>query len=101
MALVTRRDIYNLDTRIRCRTDLPSCRLLSLILGRPIPATSGQRLAHESGIHQDGMLKNRETYEIMTPESIGRTATDLVGKHSGPGCRTQQTGKPWLSPRRR
>ena len=40
--------------------------------------------AHESGIHQDGMLKNRETYEIMTPQSIGRKSTDLViGKHSG------------------
>lgn len=88
MALATRRDIYNLDTGIRCEQIFPSCRLLSLIIGRPIPATKaivgGNAFAHESGIHQDGMLKNPETYEIMTPESIGRTATDLViGKHSG------------------
>lgn len=62
--------------------------MLSMIIGQPIPANKaivgGNAFAHESGIHQDGMLKNRETYEIMTPQSIGRTSTDLViGKHSG------------------
>ena len=66
----------------------PACRLLSLIIGRPIAANKAivgsNAFAHESGIHQDGMLKNRETYEIMTPQSIGRKSTDLViGKHSG------------------
>ncbi len=59
-----------------------------MIIGKPIPANKaiigGNAFAHESGIHQDGMLKNRETYEIMTPQSIGRTSSDIViGKHSG------------------
>ncbi len=88
MALRTRRDLYGLETGVRSDQLFPSCRVLSMILGRPIPATKavvgGNAFAHESGIHQDGMLKHRETYEIMTPESIGRTASDLViGKHSG------------------
>ena len=88
MALRTRHDVYNLHCNILAEQLYPSCRLLSVILGRPIPPTKaivgGNAFAHESGIHQDGMLKNRETYEIMTPESIGRTASDLViGKHSG------------------
>lgn len=88
MALHTRKDYYGLETGIRSEQLFPSCRLLSVILGRPIPqnkaVVGANAFAHESGIHQDGMLKHRETYEIMTPESIGRTATDLViGKHSG------------------
>lgn len=89
MALRTRADYYGgLDTGIQSDQLFPACRLLSLIIGRPIPANKavvgGNAFAHESGIHQDGMLKNRETYEIMTPQSIGRISTDLViGKHSG------------------
>ncbi len=88
MALRTRQDLYKLECNIKAEQIYPSCRLLSTILGRPIPPTKaivgGNAFAHESGIHQDGMLKNRETYEIMTPESIGRSATDIViGKHSG------------------
>ncbi|MEG2004859.1 MAG: 2-isopropylmalate synthase, partial [Bilophila sp.] len=89
MALRTRADYYGgLETNIQSEQLFPSCRLLSLIIGRPIPpnkaVVGGNAFAHESGIHQDGMLKNRETYEIMTPQSIGRIATDLViGKHSG------------------
>jgi len=88
MALRVRRDIFQVDTRIRSEQLYPSCRMLSMIIGQPIPANKaivgGNAFAHESGIHQDGMLKHRETYEIMTPQSIGRTSSDLViGKHSG------------------
>ncbi len=88
MALKVRKDIFGLDTNINTEQLFPSCRLLSMIIGQPIPANKaiigGNAFAHESGIHQDGMLKNRETYEIMTPQSIGRLGSDLViGKHSG------------------
>lgn len=88
MALKVRKDIFGLETNIKTEQLFPSCRLLSMIIGQPIPANKaiigGNAFAHESGIHQDGMLKNRETYEIMTPHSIGRQSSDLViGKHSG------------------
>ena len=89
MALRTRKDIYGgIDTGIVSEQLYPSCRLLAHIIGRPISATKpvvgGNAFAHEAGIHQDGMLKNRQTYEILTPESVGRKQTDLViGKHSG------------------
>jgi 2-isopropylmalate synthase len=88
MALNVRKDVYNLTTTIKTEQLFPSCRLLSLIIGRPIPANKAvigaNAFAHESGIHQDGMLKHRSTYEIMTPESIGRSGTEMVlGKHSG------------------
>lgn len=88
MAMHTRRDFYGFDTGITTEQLFPACRLVSMIIGQPTPANKAivgaNAFAHESGIHQDGMLKHRETYEIMTPESIGRTSTDLVlGKHSG------------------
>lgn len=88
MALRVRAGYYNFENNIRTEQLFPACRLLSMIIGQSIPANKavvgGNAFAHESGIHQDGMLKNRETYEIMTPQSVGRTQTDLVlGKHSG------------------
>jgi 2-isopropylmalate synthase len=88
MALNVRRDVYGLSTAIKTEQLFPSCRLLSMIIGRPIPANKAvvgaNAFAHESGIHQDGMLKHRSTYEIMTPESIGRSGSEMVlGKHSG------------------
>ncbi len=88
MALNVRKDVYNLTTTIKTEQLFPSCRLLSMVIGRPIPANKAvvgsNAFAHESGIHQDGMLKHRSTYEIMTPESIGRSGTEMVlGKHSG------------------
>lgn len=88
MALNVRKDLFHLETNIVKEQLFPACRLLSMIIGKPIPANKavigGNAFAHESGIHQDGMLKNRETYEIMTPQSIGRTSSDIViGKHSG------------------
>ncbi|MFW5730433.1 MAG: 2-isopropylmalate synthase [Desulfonatronovibrionaceae bacterium] len=88
MALNVRQDYYNLQTRVETTQIYPSCRLLSMIIGQPIPPykaiTGTNAFAHESGIHQDGMLKNRQTYEIMTPDSIGKSSSDIViGKHSG------------------
>ncbi len=88
MALRVRKDYYGFENNINTEQLYPACRLLSMTIGVPIPPNKaiigGNAFAHESGIHQDGMLKNRETYEIMTPESVGRTTSDLVlGKHSG------------------
>ncbi|MCR4665889.1 MAG: 2-isopropylmalate synthase [Desulfovibrio sp.] len=88
MALTVRKDLYGLTHGIESEQLYPSCRLLSMIIGQPIPLNKSivgaNAFAHESGIHQDGMLKNRETYEIMTPQSVGRKETHLIiGKHSG------------------
>ncbi|MBG0776037.1 MAG: 2-isopropylmalate synthase [Desulfovibrionaceae bacterium] len=88
MNLYTRQSYYDLDCGVRTEQLFPTCRLLSMIIGQPIPPykaiTGANAFAHESGIHQDGVLKDRRTYEIMTPESVGRTETELVlGKHSG------------------
>lgn len=88
MNLRVRHDYLGLDHNIVTEQLYPSCRLLSMTIGQPIPnnkaIVGANAFAHESGIHQDGMLKNRETYEIMTPQSVGRTESNLViGKHSG------------------
>ncbi len=88
MALNVRKDFYNLETNVITEQIYPSNRLLSMIIGQPIPPykpiIGGNAFAHESGIHQAGMLKNRQTYEIMTPASIGKAGSDIViGKHSG------------------
>ncbi len=89
MALRTRRDFYDgVDTRIDSKQLVNSSRLVTHVTGmmvQPNKAIVGvNAFAHEAGIHQDGMLKNRETYEIMTPESVGWEQTRLVlGKHSG------------------
>ncbi len=88
MSLRVRKDYYNFENNIVTEQLYPACRLLSMTIGLHIPPNKaiigGNAFAHESGIHQDGMLKNRETYEIMTPESVGRAASELVlGKHSG------------------
>jgi len=77
-----------LDTRVRTTEIYPSSRLLSSIIGigvQPNKAIVGDNaFAHEAGIHQDGVLKAPITYEIMTPQSIGRPSNELVlGKHSG------------------
>ncbi len=89
MAMKTRRDVFaGLDTRVRTTEIYPSSRLLSSIIGigvQPNKAVVGDNaFAHEAGIHQDGVLKAPITYEIMTPQSIGRPSNELVlGKHSG------------------
>jgi 2-isopropylmalate synthase len=88
MALRTRRDIFNADTKIRTEEIMRSSRLVTKITGisvQPNKAIVGANaFAHESGIHQDGLLKEKSTYEIIRPESIGLYSTKLVmGKHSG------------------
>ncbi len=88
MALYVRRDVLNVETNIQTKYLYPTSRLLSHIVGFPIArnkAVVGENaFAHEAGIHQDGMLKNRETYEIMTPEVVGRSESKIVlGRHSG------------------
>lgn len=88
MALHTRKDYYGVETSINTEQLFPSCRRLASTIGQPISPykaiVGANAFAHESGIHQDGMIKNRQTYEIMTPESIGKKGTSIViGKHSG------------------
>ncbi len=88
MALRTRRDIFQADTRIRTEEIVRSSKLVTKITGisvQPNKAIVGANaFAHESGIHQDGLLKEKSTYEIIRPESIGLRAAKLVmGKHSG------------------
>jgi 2-isopropylmalate synthase len=88
MALRTRPDAVPARNAIVTEKILRTSRMLATITGfdvQPNKAIVGRNaFAHESGIHQDGMLKNAQTYEIMTPESVGWTKTNLVmGKHSG------------------
>jgi 2-isopropylmalate synthase len=88
MSLRTRHDSLSLINGIVTERILRTSKLLATITGfdvQPNKAVVGRNaFAHESGIHQDGMLKNAQTYEIMTPESVGWTKSSLVmGKHSG------------------
>src|SRR5438093_5949913 len=88
MAVRTRSDYFGVQTAINTKRLLPSSRLVSHITGIQVQrnkAIVGQNaFAHEAGIHQDGMLKERSTYEIMRPEDVGVPRTELVlGKHSG------------------
>ena len=88
MAMRTRRDIFRVDTRIVSQKLVPTSRLVSKVTGLKVPrnkAIVGQNaFAHESGVHQDGVLKERATYEIMSAESVGFVKNELVlGKHSG------------------
>jgi len=89
MALRTRPEAFgNVSTRIRTQEFLPTSQLVSQLTGIPVQpnkaVVGANAFAHEAGIHQDGMLKNRLTYEIMTPQSVGWSDTKLVlGKHSG------------------
>jgi 2-isopropylmalate synthase len=88
MALRTRSDFFHADTGVNTRRLVPTSRLVANITGIQVQrnkAIVGQNaFAHEAGIHQDGMLKERTTYEIMRPEDVGFSMSDLVlGKHSG------------------
>lgn len=88
MALSTRENLLGLETGLNKKELGPTCRLVSRLSGLSIPhnkAITGQNaFRHESGIHQDGVLKNRATYEIMDPASIGiYSDTITMGKHSG------------------
>ncbi|WP_029148140.1 2-isopropylmalate synthase [Methylophilus sp. 5] len=88
MAIKTRSDIFNLTTRIDTTQIVPSSKLVSTITGYPVQPNKAivgaNAFAHESGIHQDGVLKHRETYEIMRAEDVGWGANKLtLGKLSG------------------
>jgi 2-isopropylmalate synthase len=88
MALKTRADFFKIGTRIDATKIYPTSRMVSTLTGLIVQrnkAIVGQNaFAHESGIHQDGVLKYRETYEIMDPATVGIPANSLVlGKHSG------------------
>ncbi|MGI9535369.1 MAG: 2-isopropylmalate synthase [Thermodesulfobacteriota bacterium] len=88
MALQTRNDIHPFDTGINTENIYPTSRLVSQVTGvnvQPNKAIVGANaFAHEAGIHQDGVLKHRITYEIMQPEEVGIPSNKIVlGKHSG------------------
>ncbi|HKQ30882.1 MAG TPA: 2-isopropylmalate synthase, partial [Burkholderiales bacterium] len=88
MAVRTRRDIFSCDSRIDTTQIVPASRLVSGITGFPVQPNKAivgaNAFAHESGIHQDGVIKKRETYEIMRAEDVGWSANRMVlGKHSG------------------
>ncbi|WP_375279777.1 2-isopropylmalate synthase [Pseudooctadecabacter sp.] len=88
MALRVRHDIMPYDTRIDTTKIMNISRRVATVSGFPVQfnkAIVGKNaFAHESGIHQDGMLKNRETFEVMKPEDVGLSGTSLpLGKHSG------------------
>ncbi len=88
MNLKTRKDFYNADTKINTKEIIRTSRLITRVTGMPVQPNKAivgaNAFAHESGIHQDGLLKEKMTYEIMCPEHIGLQKTELVlGKHSG------------------
>ena len=88
MTLHTRKDRYGFETGIDTTQIMRASRLIQTVTGQKVQVNKAivgaNAFAHESGIHQDGMLKNAQTYEIMTPESVGLSKSNLVmGKHSG------------------
>lgn len=88
MGVRTRSDLFNVTTNINTEIIVPTSRMVSTITGFPVQPNKAivgaNAFAHESGIHQDGVLKHRETYEIMRAEDVGWGANKMVmGKHSG------------------
>ncbi len=88
MTLKVRNDAFHADTNVDTTKLYPASRLLATLTGQPTPRNKAivgrNAFAHESGIHQHGVLKNRETYEIMRAEDVGVSRDNLVlGKHSG------------------
>ncbi len=88
MTLRTRKDFYDLETGIKTTEIYKTSKLLEQITGQRVQSNKAivgrNAFAHESGIHQHGMLAHKETYEILTPESVGVEKTEIVlGKHSG------------------
>lgn len=89
MAIKTRQDVFpNVQTNVVSEQIYPSSQLLSQITGIPVPinkpVVGDNAFAHEAGIHQDGVLKYKLTYEIMQPQTVGLDSNRLVlGKHSG------------------
>ena len=98
MAVRTRRDFFPCDTRVDATQIVPASKLVSAITGFPVQPNKAivgaNAFAHESGIHQDGVIKNRETYEIMRAEDVGWSANKLVlGKLSGRNAFKQRLGE--------
>ena len=88
MAVRTRQDVFSCDTKLDTTQIVPCSKLVSGITGFPVQPNKAivgvNAFAHESGIHQDGILKNRETYEIMRAQDVGWSDNRMVlGKHSG------------------
>jgi 2-isopropylmalate synthase len=88
MAIRTRQDVFSCDTNIDSTIIVPASRLVSSVTGFPVQPNKAivgkNAFAHESGIHQDGVLKSRETYEIMRAQDVGWSDNKIVlGKHSG------------------
>ena len=88
MAVRTRQDVFNCDSDLDTTQIVPCSKLVSGITGFPVQPNKAivgaNAFAHESGIHQDGVLKHRETYEIMRAEDVGWNTNRMVlGKHSG------------------
>lgn len=88
MALRTRQNYYNFDWNVNTREIYKASRLVSTLTGIPVQpnkaVVGANAFAHEAGIHQDGVLKERKTYEIMHPQDVGVPSNKLVlGKHSG------------------
>jgi 2-isopropylmalate synthase len=88
MGIRTRPHLYGAETRVNTREIYKTCRLVSNIIGVNIhptkPIVGGNAFAHESGIHQHGVLAKKETYEILSPEAVGIPENKIVlGKHSG------------------
>ncbi len=103
MALRTRRDLMRGHTGVDTRQIYPASRLLSQIIGQPVPpnkpVVGDNAFAHEAGIHQDGVLKHKLTYEIMKPEDIGIPSNKLVlGKHSGRHAFVNRLGELGVDP---
>ena len=103
MALQTREPVFKLTTGIDATHIVRMSKLISNYTGitvQPNKAVVGANaFAHEAGIHQDGMLKNQLTYEIMRPESVGASLTKLVlGKHSGKHALKNPSGIVWVIP---
>ena len=82
MAVKTRKDIFGLESQINTKQIVPTSRLVSTITGYPVQpnkaVVGANAYAHESGIHQDGVIKKRETYEIIDPKEVGVTESAIV-----------------------
>ena len=105
MALRTRIDYYHADTHVNSQRLVPTSRLVSSITGLEVQRNKAivgrNAFAHEAGIHQDGLLKEPSTYEIMRPADVGFEKTDLVlGKHSGASRIGRSSPRVGLSPYR-
>jgi len=88
VALAIRNDVYQVENRLDLTQTIRTSRLVSKLTGMVVPpnkaVVGANAFAHESGIHQDGVMKNHETYEIIRPEMVGLTSNTMVmGKHSG------------------